>query len=120
MQHDDRYYHTIFMLADDKRTVLRVEANEEGTVQWGRWMEDFTKRLVARTDVGDLWVSTVFLGRDASLGLGKPRLWESAIFDAEGNRAVADYGEYHATYDEAVAGHEVAVLVAQAMDAAFK
>jgi len=49
-------------------------------VKWGRWFET-ADRHVAKTDVGECWVSTVFLGLDHNWsGEGAPVLFETMAF----------------------------------------
>lgn len=51
-----------------------------GTFDWARSYSR-ADRIVARTEVGDRVVSTVFLGLDHSpLGRGAPVLWETLVF----------------------------------------
>ena len=46
---------------------------------WARWYEH-ADRTIARDEVDDCEVSTVFLGLDHSFGGGPPVLWETMIF----------------------------------------
>jgi hypothetical protein len=76
-------------------------------ILWGTWFEDSRKtRIVAQDQVGDYWVSTVFLGIDHSFSpwgkRGPPILFETMIFleENEGETQVR-----YATWDEAAAGH---------------
>lgn len=51
---------------------------------WGRWFEENKKgRHVGDTTVGDVRISTVFLGIDHSFGRGRPVLFETMIFGGE-------------------------------------
>lgn len=49
---------------------------------WGRWMETAdADRIVAKDDVGEVHVSTVFLGADHNFrGQGPPVLFETMVF----------------------------------------
>lgn len=91
-------------------------------------MEEWAKSMfphVGETAVGEMTVSTIFLGIDHSfMGEGPPILFETMISTGEtavvdlGNGAVeyAEFGEYQtrcSTYDEAEAMHREAVKVAQ-------
>ena len=69
---------------------------------WAQWFES-TNRVVAQTQVGELWVSTVFLGLDHSFGHGPPVLFETMVFRGR-DGAGEDMWRY-STYDEAEAGH---------------
>jgi hypothetical protein len=53
---------------------------EADFLKWARWFED-ADRLVARTEVGSVVVSTVFLGLDHRMfGDGPPLLFETMVF----------------------------------------
>ena len=97
--------------------------NPGGTVEpandllsWGVWYEQARElpfedggRKVARSDLlGDLWVSTVFLGLDHGFGNGPPVLFETMIFSGSNGQQQWRYG----TVEEARAGHAHAVRVA--------
>lgn len=71
------------------------------------WAQRFQAddKHVANTEVGDVRVSTVFLGIDHSFGVGPPLLFETMIF---GGAHSEDQWRY-STWDEAVSGHEAAV-----------
>lgn len=62
-------------------------------------------RHVARTDLSDSWVSTVFLGLDHSFSGGPPVLFETMIFGGKHD----DFQDRYLTWDAAEAGHERAV-----------
>ncbi len=48
---------------------------------WAKWFEEaFDKRRVASTEIGDVRVSTVFLGLDHSFGDEEPIFWETMVF----------------------------------------
>ena len=75
---------------------------EPDICKWGRWFENTENRIVARDEVGDAQVSTVFLGLDHSfLGVGAPVLWESMVFGGplDGEQ------ERYTSKAEALAGH---------------
>lgn len=65
---------------------------------------------VALTELpGDVRISTVFLGLDHSFGMGDtPILFETMIFGLKD-----EYCERYSTWDEAEAGHRVAVEFAK-------
>jgi hypothetical protein len=46
---------------------------------WGEWYENVSNRSILFNQVGDVKVSTVFLGLDHSFGIGDPVLWGSLI-----------------------------------------
>lgn len=80
-------------------------------MQWARWMElsraDNSFR-VAETMVGDLWVSTVFLGLDHRfVGDGPPIVFETMVFSGE--HGYDENMARYCTYDEALDGHNTLV-----------
>lgn len=77
---------------------------------WATFFHDFKRRQVAETFVGDVRVSTVFLGIDHGFGMtDEPLVFETMAFKE--NRSSYDdlYCERYATWDEAIAGHEAMV-----------
>ena len=72
---------------------------------WGRFMSS-GKRAVAQEMIGDVRVSTVFLGFDYHFGDGPPILWETMVFwpDEGGNEC-----HRYSSLTEARAGHELVV-----------
>jgi len=75
-----------------------------------RWFEAYD-RHVAKTDFGEMLVSTVFLGLDRSFGDGPPLLFETMIFGGPFDQD--KYQERCSTWDEAEAQHAKAVEVAR-------
>ena len=71
---------------------------------WGQWMQD-ADRVVAKIFIGDVNVSTIFLGLDHSFSDGPPLLFETMIFGGEHDQ----YQDRFATWEEAEAGHAKAV-----------
>lgn len=60
----------------DGKTPKKVEM-----LEWARWFEKAREeRIVAKTDVGNAYVSTVFLGSDHQWGDGPPLIFETLIF----------------------------------------
>src|SRR5713101_2382776 len=89
-------------------------------LEWGRWFET-ADRHVAKTRVGPLSVSTVFLGLDHSFGHGEPLLFETMIFGAhEEHEADESYQERYSTWEAAERGHAIAVAIAEGQVAAAK
>ena len=80
-----------------------VECND--LMKWGRWFEMADNmRIVGKNFIGDVHVSTVFLGMDHNFGYGESRepiLYETMIFGGKHN----DYQERYATRAEAIEGH---------------
>jgi hypothetical protein len=74
-----------------------------------KWMEkNPEKRIVKQEYIGDIHVSTVFLGLDHGWKSSVPILWETMIFGGEHDQ----YQERYTSYEDAVEGHKVAVQVA--------
>lgn len=72
-----------------------------------KWAECFGKadRHVAKDSVGDVKISTVFLGLDHGFSGGPPLFFETMIFGGKHD----GYQDRYSTWDEAVAGHRRAV-----------
>lgn len=77
----------------------------EDILEWSKWCAT-AKRHVGDTKVGDIRVSTVFLGINHGWGEGEPILFETMIF---GSEKMKDYCERYATWEEAEDGHLRAV-----------
>lgn len=79
--------------------------------KWAKWLES-SERHVAEENVGDYWISTVFLGLDHQFRDGPPLLFETMVFkrkaDGEPDMGGEDQFRY-STWDDAVAGHEATV-----------
>ena len=75
-------------------------------MEWAKAFEDREQKIVRRTDVGNVLISTVWLGLDHRFGPGGPPLiFETLVFggtlDQEQNR--------YSTEEEAIAGHQAMV-----------
>lgn len=81
--------------------VVTVSTVEE----WGQWFAT-ADRHVATTQVGQHLVSTIFLGVDHSFGYGPPLLFETMIFDLDGDQS---YQERCSTWAQAEVMHAMAV-----------
>lgn len=82
-----------------------------GTNDVNEWVGMFERdeRSVALTELPDgIRVSTVFLGLDYSFGDGPPLLFETMIFGGKHS----DYVDRYSTWQQAEAGHAVAVALA--------
>jgi hypothetical protein len=74
----------------------------KSSLEWSSWMKK-SNRVVAKTEVGDFLVSTVFLGIDHNhLGKGDPLLFESMVFDSHGRGSEM---QRYFIWDEAEIGH---------------
>lgn len=77
------------------------------TLEAAKWLEEGTnRRTVKRDEIGDILVSTVFLGLDHSWTPGgKPVLWETMIFGGEHDQ----YQERYTSHEDALEGHKKAL-----------
>jgi hypothetical protein len=76
--------------------------------EWARRFEA-QDRHVAQDDMGDIRVSTVFLGFNHGWGDGPPLLFETMIFGGPND----GYQERYSTWNEAERGHARAVSLVQ-------
>ncbi len=76
--------------------------------EWAARIEDPEYKILQQTQVGDVWVSTVWLGLDHNFrGEGPPIIFETMCFYGyRGDRAI--WQHRYSTEDEARAGHEAA------------
>jgi hypothetical protein len=71
-------------------------------MEWGRLFDETPGgRAVGKDTIGDVFVSTVFLGMDHGYGEGPPILFETMVFRGE----MDQYQWRYATWAEAEAGH---------------
>lgn len=110
-----------YYLAEDGKTPIPAKDIEEWCQKFRDDMrmvkrhvqENGVWREAVRYDCGDgAWVSTVFLGIDHAFGDGPPVLWETMIFGGPHN----DYQERYTSYEDALAGHERALKLAQELE----
>jgi len=76
----------------------------DDVLEWGQWFEDADRR-VARDEIGDYTVSTVFLGLDHSMGGAEPQLFETMVFKG----TESTWCERCATWDQALEQHAAMV-----------
>lgn len=72
----------------------------ENLIEWGEFMES-GERVVAKTDIGLVHISTMFLGLDHSMGGSPLILWKSLVFGGAHDGLMKRYS----TREEAQAGH---------------
>ena len=87
----------------DGHTPVAVEDSSEGHVKWLQWMAAHGDRHVGDTAIGEVRVSTVFLGSDHG-SEDVPMIFETMVF---GGPLDEEYRRY-STWEMARAGHEVA------------
>lgn len=95
-------------------TYILVDGNpvaEPDITKWAAWMENPDSRKIAKTECGEVLVSTVFLGTDHSFGVGgtspAPILYETMVF---GLKSEEDFQERYTTKADALLGHATCVL----------
>jgi len=107
------------MMATERYKLIgRLPVPVADLIEWASWFETADRR-VARTDVGPLHVSTVFLGIDHSFSNfpdTTPILFETMIFDD--TDGLDHYCDRYASWDEAERGHAAAVEAARVIVAA--
>jgi len=91
----------------DGRQVIPTES----ILEWGKCFQDSEKRIVARTEIGNITVSTVFLGVDHGWGPRSEGLvFETMVF---GSGRVDLVGRY-STWADAEEGHMATCAVERA------
>ena len=73
-------------------------------IEWGVWFQT-ADRDVAKTTVGEVLVSTVFLGLDHNFGEGPPVLWETMVFGGP----LDEETDRYTSREDAEAGHAAMV-----------
>lgn len=82
----------------------------EDVREWAQWFAR-ADRHVAQDMVGDVRVSTIFLGLDHQWGQSpEPILWETMIFGG----AHDEYQARYTSYEAAIAGHHRALALVRA------
>jgi hypothetical protein len=88
----------------------KLAVPEPDLMKWGIWLETHD-RHVARTMIGKIEVSTVFLGLDHNFGAGLPVLFETMVFRHE--KGPKDFADSHCvrceSWDEAEKQHDEVV-----------
>lgn len=95
----------------DKYILVDRKAVPATTDEWARFFENTKDRIVAKDQIGEAKVSTVFLGLDHRFGDdGPPLIFETMIFGGPH----ADYQTRCSTWEEAEEMHRVACVLATA------
>lgn len=85
-------------------------SENEALFAWAKDLENLEYKRVEWTEIGNVQVSTVWLGLDHSFGIGdKPLIFETMIFGG----IHGGYQERYSTEEEAQEGHRKAVAIAQ-------
>jgi hypothetical protein len=90
-------------ILDENKKIKPVEL-----LEWAQWLENNPDRVVGKTIIGEVKVSTVFLGLDHNFwDDGPPVLWETMIFggkhDQYQDRCGGNYEQAEAMHMKAVA-----------------
>ncbi len=80
-----------------------VPHEEPDPMKWAKWFET-ADRHVAQTDIGEYWISTVFVCQDHSVGSGPLLLFETIVFKGDSAEDL-DMMRY-TTHAQALAGHD--------------
>jgi hypothetical protein len=72
----------------------------------GKWLQKNPERKAVKQEhIGDVFISTVFLGLDHSFQSDIPMLWETMIFGGEHDQ----YQDRYTSYEDALEGHQTAL-----------
>lgn len=77
-------------------------------VDCGEWLQKNPERKAVKQEyVGDVRISTVFLGLDHAWNSDIPVLWETMIFGGEHDQ----YMDRYTSYEDALEGHKLALTL---------
>jgi hypothetical protein len=77
-------------------------------IEAAKWLDENLERKVVKQDyIGDIFVSTVFLGLDHAWNSDIPVLWETMIFGGEHDQ----YQERYTSHEDALEGHKTALTL---------
>tara|TARA_Y100000034_G_scaffold14022_1_gene14630 strand:+ start:322 stop:642 length:321 start_codon:yes stop_codon:yes gene_type:complete len=94
----------------------KIVVYEPDIMKWGKWFAN-ADRIVGKTNIGDVEVSTVFLGIDHNYsGDGSPLLFETMVFGGVLDQEMDRYS----TWGEAELGHSVIVEEVQSYEKSDK
>jgi len=75
-------------------------------IEASEWMENNPERKAVKQDkIGDVFISTVFLGLNHAWNSDIPVLWETMIFGGEHDQ----YQDRYTSYEDALEGHKKAL-----------
>jgi len=93
-----RYYRL-----NEDHSVTPLPDGDEGMLEWARRFENSNRR-VAEDQIGNKWVSTVFLGMDHGWEGGPLWIFETIVFEGDNEIDIWRYS----TWDQAMEGHSAA------------
>lgn len=101
-------------MSDKFILVDKVPVPCDDLLEWGCWMQTADRR-VAKTQIGPLRVSTVFLGLDhRHFEDGSPLVFETMIFgEDQEHDSRESYCDRCSTWEEAEAMHQRAIVIAR-------
>lgn len=94
----------MFYTLDENKNVIPCDITE-----WQKYynpLEEQKDKRVGHDKFNDMFISTVFLGLDHNYFGGVPIVFETMVFDKDGNDI---YQERYHTWEEAVNGHKTAM-----------
>ena len=93
----------MWYILDDNNNPIQKNVEEAS-----KWIEDNPrKKIVKQENIGEIRISTVFLGLDHSFNEKTPVLWETMVFGGEHD----GFQERYSSYEEAVKGHKEALML---------
>jgi hypothetical protein len=100
----DNFFFKNYILDEDNNPIEQLDI-----IKWNCRRGNDKNRVVAKSTIGQVEVSTVFLGIAHGIRNGMPVLFETMIFDEDYD----DYQVRYCTWDEALAGHKAAVKLVE-------
>ena len=80
----------------------KVPVKVDDFMEFAIWSQDRSNMIVEQTEIGNIKISTVFLGIDHSYIGGEPILFETMIFGGKHDQ----YQQRYRFHNEAVKGHK--------------
>jgi len=75
-------------------------------IEAAEWLENNPERKAVKQEhIGDIFISTVFLGLDHAWDSDIPVLWETMIFGGEHDQ----YQDRYTSHEDALEGHQIAL-----------
>lgn len=95
-----------YMILDEDKNLIPATV-----LEWGRFLEIPSNKIVKRDMVDQAVISTVLLGVDLGFD-GTPLWFETMVFPSENNFS-EQYCKRYSTYDEALKGHAETVRMVE-------
>jgi hypothetical protein len=97
-----------YILVDGKPVI------EPDIQKWGQWLKT-ADRILKQDTIGNVQISTVFLGMNYNFGYGPPVLWETMIFGGVHDR----YQGRYTSREGALEGHAMAIMVVEGLNSTY-